>query len=172
MSSRGHGPASEARPSGQWFRSGFADVMWPTVGNKIPKGGEMQDPLSKAENYRKLAVKYRELAEFAQPTFLGDFYRGIAVRYAFMAQEVSERANRDGFAPDHLIRGGPDVAIDVRRQAACCTAPKLLLGRIEARKNELCPAHSASRFSRRAMGTSDHDDLGRSATQQGPTMTN
>jgi hypothetical protein len=48
----------------------------------------MRDPLSKAEHYRKLAVKYRELAKFAQPTYLGDFYRGIAVRYAFMAQEA------------------------------------------------------------------------------------
>jgi hypothetical protein len=125
----------------------------------------MRGPLSKAEHYRKLAVKYRELAKFAQPTYLGDFYRGIAVRYAFMAQEVSERANKDGFTPERTVRPGPfnprgqDVAIDVRHQAACCRARKLLLGRIEARKNDLCPAHSASRFSGRAMGTSDHDDL-------------
>jgi hypothetical protein len=84
----------------------------------------MRDPLSKSEHYRKLAVKYRELAKFAQPTYLGDFYRGIAVRYAFMAQEASERANKDGFTADRTVRPGPiiprgqieDVAIDVRRR--------------------------------------------------------
>jgi hypothetical protein len=68
-----------------------------------PKGGDMRDPLSKAEHYRKLAVKYRELAKFAQPAYLGDFYRGIAVRYAFMAQEASERANNGAKAAS-----GPD----------------------------------------------------------------
>jgi hypothetical protein len=40
----------------------------------------MRDPLSRAEQYRKLAVKYRELAKFAQLAYLGDFYRGTAVR--------------------------------------------------------------------------------------------
>ena len=80
----------------------------------------MRDPLSRAEHYRKLAVKYRELAKFAQPAYLGDFYRGIAVRYAFMAQEVSERANKEvGFTPDRRVRPEPlgqaeDVATDVR----------------------------------------------------------
>jgi hypothetical protein len=67
----------------------------------------MRDPLSRAEHYRKLAVKYRELAKFAQPAYLGDFYRGIAVRYAFMAQEVSERANKDGFTPERRVRPEP-----------------------------------------------------------------
>jgi hypothetical protein len=81
----------------------------------------MRDPLSRAEHYRKLAVKYRELAKFAQPAYLGDFYRRIAVRYAFMAQEVSERANKEvGFTPDRRVRLEPlgqaeDVATDVRK---------------------------------------------------------
>ena len=55
----------------------------------------MGDPLSRAEHYGKLAVKYRELAKFAQPAYLGDFYRGVAVRYAFMAQEASKLAERE-----------------------------------------------------------------------------
>jgi hypothetical protein len=55
----------------------------------------MRDLLRKAEHYRELAVKYHELAKVAQPTYLGDFYRGVAVRYVFMAQEASERAKRD-----------------------------------------------------------------------------
>jgi hypothetical protein len=50
--------------------------------------------LSRAERYRKLAVKYHELGKFARPPYLGDFYRGVAVRYAFMAQEASERARK------------------------------------------------------------------------------
>jgi Protein of unknown function (DUF2778) len=84
----------------------------------------MWDPLSRAKHYRKLAVKYRELAKFAQPAYLGDFYRGIAVRYAFMAQEVPERANKDGFTPERRVRSEPfgargqteDVSIDVRKR--------------------------------------------------------
>jgi hypothetical protein len=50
--------------------------------------------LSKAERYRKLAVKYHELGKFARPPYLGDFYRGVAVRYALMAQEAAERARK------------------------------------------------------------------------------
>jgi hypothetical protein len=84
----------------------------------------MWDPLSRAEHYRKLAIKYRELAKFARPAYLGDFYRGIAVRYAFMAQEVSERANKDGFTPERRVRSEPfgargqteDVSINVRKR--------------------------------------------------------
>jgi Protein of unknown function (DUF2778) len=46
------------------------------------------------------------------------------VRYAFIAQEASERANKDGFTPDRTVRPGPiiprgqieDVAIDVRKR--------------------------------------------------------
>ena len=58
-------------------------------------GWRMRDLLTKAERYRRLAVKYHELGKGAQPPFLGDFYRGVAVRYVFMAQEASERAKRD-----------------------------------------------------------------------------
>ena len=54
----------------------------------------MRGNLSRAERYRKLAVKYHELGKFARPPYLGDFYRGVAVRYAFMAQEASERARK------------------------------------------------------------------------------
>jgi hypothetical protein len=61
----------------------------------------MRDLLSKAEHYRKQAEKYHELAKSAQPAYLGDFYRGVAVRYVFMAQEASERASKDvGFTAE------------------------------------------------------------------------
>jgi hypothetical protein len=55
----------------------------------------MGDVVSRAEHYEKLAHKYHELAKVAQPAYLGDFYRGVAVRYIFMAQEASERAKKE-----------------------------------------------------------------------------
>jgi hypothetical protein len=81
-------------------------------------------PFEQSGALYKIAVKYRELAKFAQPAHLGDFYRGIAVRYAFMAQEASERANKDGFTPERRVRPEPfgaqgrteDVSIDARKR--------------------------------------------------------
>ena len=48
----------------------------------------MQDQLGKAERYRKEAARYHERAKLAQPAYLGDFFRQVAVRYMFMAQEA------------------------------------------------------------------------------------
>jgi hypothetical protein len=48
----------------------------------------MQDQLGKAERYRKEAARYHERAKVAQPAYLGDFFRQVAVRYMFMAQEA------------------------------------------------------------------------------------
>jgi hypothetical protein len=57
----------------------------------------MQDQLSKAERYRQEAAKCHERAKFAQPAYLGDFFRQVAVRYMFMAQEaLIKRATRRG----------------------------------------------------------------------------
>jgi hypothetical protein len=50
--------------------------------------------LRRLERYQQLAHEYHELAKIAQPAYLGNFYRGVAVRYVFMAQEVSNRAER------------------------------------------------------------------------------
>ena len=58
-------------------------------------GCDVRGNSSRAEHYRKLAVKYHELGKSAQPSYLGDFYRGVAVRYVFMAQEASEREKRE-----------------------------------------------------------------------------
>ena len=55
----------------------------------------MADLLSRAEHYRKQAETYHELAKFAEPAYLGDFYRGVAVRYVFMSQELSKQAERE-----------------------------------------------------------------------------
>jgi hypothetical protein len=54
----------------------------------------MRDLSRRSEHYRKLAVKYHELAKFANPPYLGDFYRGVAVRYIFMAQELSQQTEK------------------------------------------------------------------------------
>ena len=56
----------------------------------------MRDPSSRAEHYRELAVKYRELAKFAQPAYLGDFYRRVASRYLVMAEDISRWPQRRG----------------------------------------------------------------------------
>jgi hypothetical protein len=49
-------------------------------------------------------VKYHELGKFAKPAYLGDFYRGVAVRYVFMAQEIAERAKKGvGFTAERTV---------------------------------------------------------------------
>jgi hypothetical protein len=60
----------------------------------------MQDQPGKAERYRKEAARYHERAKVAEPAYLGDFFRQVAVRYMFMAQEaengqrVAEKSRR------------------------------------------------------------------------------
>lgn len=54
----------------------------------------MRDLSNRADHHRKEAAKYHELAKFASPAYLGDFYRRIAVRYLFMAEELSSEAGR------------------------------------------------------------------------------
>jgi hypothetical protein len=55
----------------------------------------MQNPVRRSEHYREKAAKYHELAKRAHPLYLGEFYRGIAVRYIFMAQELSQHADKE-----------------------------------------------------------------------------
>jgi hypothetical protein len=59
-----------------------------------------EDALSKAERYRKAANRYGELAKQAEPGYLGEVYRKIAVQYLFMARDLwkwRERQGGDGF---------------------------------------------------------------------------
>jgi hypothetical protein len=51
------------------------------------RGAVVQNPFDRSDHLREKAVRYCELAKVAQPPFLGDFYRRIAVRYMFMAEE-------------------------------------------------------------------------------------
>jgi hypothetical protein len=62
--------------------------------------------LSKAERYRREANKCAELAKSASPAFLGEIYQKIAVRCAFMAEELLRGPERDVDGverADHLI---------------------------------------------------------------------
>jgi hypothetical protein len=65
------------------------------------------DLSTRAEGFRKMATRYQELAEFARPPALSDFYRSYAVRYGVMAREASEWAERHPSQPyavgDHEI---------------------------------------------------------------------
>jgi hypothetical protein len=70
----------------------------------------MQDPLNRADHYRKEAVRCHELAKYAQPAFLGDFYRRIAVRYMFMAEDVLKEARVQGDVARRAIVARPRVA--------------------------------------------------------------
>ena len=70
----------------------------------------MRGNSSRAERYRKLAVKYHELGKFARPAYLGDFYRGVAVRYTFMAQEASERVRKQSGLGAEALRHGKVVS--------------------------------------------------------------
>jgi hypothetical protein len=59
-------------------------------------GCVMQDTVSKAERSRKEANRYGDLAKNAQPAYLGDVYRKVAVRYVFMAEDLLKRAEAAG----------------------------------------------------------------------------
>jgi hypothetical protein len=71
----------------------------------------MQDALRKAELYRKKAVKYRELANSANPAYLGDFYRGVAVRYLFIAEDESKQAKKQGNTNPEVPPDGRGIAL-------------------------------------------------------------
>jgi len=47
-----------------------------------------EDAASKAERYRRAANKYGEMAKHAEPGYLAEAFRKVAVRYVFMAEDV------------------------------------------------------------------------------------
>jgi hypothetical protein len=56
----------------------------------------MPDPLSKADRYRKEAVKCYELAKSASSAFLSGFYRRVALQFLFMAEGELKLAEKQG----------------------------------------------------------------------------
>jgi hypothetical protein len=55
----------------------------------------MSSHTDKAERYSMLMRKYRDLAEHADPPFMGDFYRKVAERYRRMAKESLDLADAE-----------------------------------------------------------------------------
>jgi hypothetical protein len=55
----------------------------------------MSNYTDKAERYSTLMRKYRDLAEHADPPFMGDFYRKVAERYRRMAKEALDLADAE-----------------------------------------------------------------------------
>ncbi len=74
----------------------------------------MQDPRDRADHYRREGIKCHEPAKSAELSFLGGFYRRIAVRYMPKAEEILNEARvRGGTAPQSAatstgIAGGPE----------------------------------------------------------------
>ena len=48
----------------------------------------MQDPVTKAERYRKAANKYANMAKEAEVDYVAEIYRKVAMRYVFMAEDL------------------------------------------------------------------------------------
>jgi hypothetical protein len=60
----------------------------------------MHDRVTRADRYKEEALRCHEMARHADPPFLREFYRRIAVRYLFMAEEiVNERRAQGELAP-------------------------------------------------------------------------
>jgi hypothetical protein len=53
-----------------------------------------EDALSKAERYRRAANRYGEMAKQAEPGYLAEVFRKVAVRYVFMAEDALTEAGR------------------------------------------------------------------------------
>jgi hypothetical protein len=53
-----------------------------------------EDAASKAERYRRAANRYGEMAKEAEPGYLAEVFRKVAVRYVFMAEDVLREAER------------------------------------------------------------------------------
>ena len=48
----------------------------------------MEDPVTKAERYRKAANKYGEMAKQADEEYVAEVYRKVAVRCVLMAEDL------------------------------------------------------------------------------------
>jgi hypothetical protein len=53
-----------------------------------------EDAASKVERYRRAANRYGELAKQAEPDYLADVFRKVAMQYVLMAEDVLREAER------------------------------------------------------------------------------
>jgi hypothetical protein len=76
----------------------------------------MLDAVSKVERYRREANRCADLAKEANPPFLAEIYRKVAVRYVFMAEELLRGPAREEGAIERadrmMSRLRPDAAIE------------------------------------------------------------
>jgi hypothetical protein len=87
----------------------------------------MQDPLDRADHYRKKAMECGELAKYARPAYMGDFYRRIAMRYVFMAEEILKVARARGEIanePDRLAAPSSTIATSSERRGTALARPR------------------------------------------------
>jgi hypothetical protein len=157
-----------------WIWVSACALLRPPFLPRVIHRGVKLDSVSKVERYRKEAIRCAELAKEASPPFLAEIYRKIAVRYVFMAEELLKgpARNEDAFERADLMisRLRSDATIESplgyhargsapagmrRSPSRIMHGAKAASGPVEDRKNEpkgpKCPAHSASRFSGRAI---------------------
>jgi hypothetical protein len=72
----------------------------------------MLDAVSKVERYRREANRCAELAKEANPAFLAEIYRKVALRYVFMAEELLRGADRDSDAIEKADRMNSSLRSD------------------------------------------------------------
>jgi hypothetical protein len=76
----------------------------------------VRDIREKAKHFRNLAIKYHDMAKVAEPAYLGGFYRNVAVRYVFMAQEALARADRERTGSAHAAGSTDDTSSGLRER--------------------------------------------------------
>jgi hypothetical protein len=93
VSSEDHIAAAKTPPRGPLALLGSPNLPG-TLFEVILREGDMQDPVTKAEHYRKAASKYGEMAKQAEVDYVAEIYRKVAVRYVFMAEDLLNWSER------------------------------------------------------------------------------
>jgi hypothetical protein len=91
-----------------------------------------------------------ELAKYVRPAFLGDFYRRVAMRYLFMAEEILNEARARGEIANEAIaarchgsalmmarwwRFQHDTSSELRRWRVCCRASLVSNGSLKRERS-------------------------------------
>jgi hypothetical protein len=84
-----------------------------------------EDAASKAERYRREANKYGELAKQAEPDYLAAFYRKIAVRYVYMAEDVLKYAERSALRTQYLAEHAPSDPSDFQSDPSVASPSRM-----------------------------------------------
>jgi hypothetical protein len=101
----------------------------------------MLDSVSKIERYRREANRCAELAKEANPAFLAEIYRKVALRYVFMAEELLRGADRDSDAIEKADRMNSSLRFDV---PSCIPSMQPLSAQFDPRATGSRPGAGAS----------------------------